>query len=142
MDNKWLLKVANFGLTKLYEQDSYEGFREDAMNQLWSAPEVIRACSSEDPLFWGSCEGDVYSFAMIMSEVITGKIPFGINTRSEAENLITNICQGFHIRPTIDSHGVPNEMVHLMEACWTESPSLRPKMKDVHETFRKHAVGR
>lgn len=142
MDNKWLLKVGNFGLTKLYQQHGYRVFREDAMNLVWSAPEVIRAYSCENTLFWGSREGDVYSFAMIMSEVITGKLPFGINTRKQAEDLITDICQGFSFRPTIDNHGVPDEMINLMKTCWAESPFDRPRMKDVHETFRKHAVGR
>ena len=41
----------------------------------WTAPEILRTCKSFDAIV-GTEEGDVFSFAIIMNEVLCGASPF------------------------------------------------------------------
>jgi hypothetical protein len=49
------------------------------VEQLWTAPEHLRSDDS-----CGSKAGDIYSFAIICSEIITRKIAWDINERNES----------------------------------------------------------
>lgn len=45
---------------------------------LWTAPELLRKGTND-----GTKEGDVYSFGIICSEIVTQKLAFHFNEREE-----------------------------------------------------------
>lgn len=85
----------------------------------------------------------MYSFAIVMWEVITGEPPFSVRSRHEMEDLVCNLQCGAFVRPPVSSDSeIPKEILDLMENCWNENPNLRPKMKDVLVVFQKQSAGR
>ena len=63
VDDRWQVKLSNYGLTKFRRLEARK-----AKDQLWTAPELIR-----DNDHIGSKPGDVYSFAIICSEIVNMK---------------------------------------------------------------------
>ena len=75
IDTRWTLKITDYGINRLEVLQnggkSVENLNDEQL--LWTAPEVLR---STTVLRDGSPKGDVYSFAIIMQEVILRGRPF------------------------------------------------------------------
>uniref|UniRef100_A0A8L8JYS1 Guanylate cyclase n=1 Tax=Heligmosomoides polygyrus TaxID=6339 RepID=A0A8L8JYS1_HELPZ len=111
---------------------------------LWTAPEIVRG--QADPM--GTQEGDVYSFAIIASELVTKKTAWDIDNRKEtAEDIVQQIRVPSMepLRPTveIDQHvEVPQALVHLIRECWSEEPRHRHPMKKVKQLLSSLQKGK
>ncbi|PKY47874.1 kinase-like protein, partial [Rhizophagus irregularis] len=78
------------------------------------APEVLKGNQF-------TMKSDIYSFGMIMYEMITSLPPY--HDYNWDENLLRDICDG--IRPKIPE-GIPNCYKELMTKCWSQNPEDRP----------------
>lgn len=58
--------------------------REHYWQQLWTAPELLRM---PDKPSYGTQKGDVYSFAIILQEVVYRDLPFFITSTSESKGV-------------------------------------------------------
>lgn len=77
VDSRWLLKITGHGLKAFRtdphkDQTEYEKYRD----QLWTAPEILRQGPTRS--VYGTQKGDVYSFAIILQEIIHRMLPFFI----------------------------------------------------------------
>ncbi|GBC01918.1 hypothetical protein RclHR1_04390003 [Rhizophagus clarus] len=72
---------------------------------------------------------DIYSFAMIMYFVATGRQPFA--DRAHDETLVLDICKG--TRPELNEPEAPECYIELMKRCWDLNPENRPEATEIEE---------
>ncbi|KAG9292734.1 hypothetical protein G9A89_008322 [Geosiphon pyriformis] len=84
-------------------------------------PEVLRGEKFTD-------KGDIYSFAMLLWELATGKPPF--HDRSHDLFLVMDILYN-GIRPKITSPLIPPSYAEIIVKCWDVNPENRPTAKEV-----------
>ncbi|CAI2337313.1 unnamed protein product [Caenorhabditis sp. 36 PRJEB53466] len=123
VNDSWQVKLADYGLDGLQEEETPSKKR-----LLWAAPEVIRGsliASQMDP------SADVYSFAIIASEILTKKEAWNLRERKESyDEILYMVKKGgqFPMRPDIitDILDVNPAFISLVKDCWTEIPEDRP----------------
>ncbi|CAD6198460.1 unnamed protein product [Caenorhabditis auriculariae] len=125
VNDSWQVKITDYGLDNLAEESAPTKKR-----QLWVAPEVLR---NNTPRSQIDKSADVYSFAIVCSEVLTRKPAFDWNDRKESvDELIYLIKKGGRnaLRPELDMEGVEMNpaVLHLVRDCWSETPEERPMM--------------
>ncbi|MFH4978122.1 hypothetical protein AB6A40_004831 [Gnathostoma spinigerum] len=83
----------------------------------WMAPEVFSGSRYDS-----KC--DVYSFGIILWEMITRRMPFE-DFEATAYTILWNVCSGS--RPPLISD-CPKPIMDLITCCWDKSPNNRPSM--------------
>ncbi|PKC55730.1 kinase-like protein [Rhizophagus irregularis] len=91
----------------------------------YMAPEVLRGHQYTKA-------ADIYSFGIIMNELLSEEIPF--NDISHNEFLAIKICKG--LRPTI-SKDVPMLLADLIIKCWDAEIENRPTTKELYQILTK-----
>ncbi|CAJ0577134.1 unnamed protein product, partial [Mesorhabditis spiculigera] len=132
VDERWQIKISLFGLQGIQAMD-----KKVKRDLLWTAPEILRD-SSNPP----TKASDIYSFAIISSEILMRSPPWDVDQRKERiDELIYMIKKGRHppMRPEIDLTNMPDmntSMVHLITDCWSENPLDRPPIDKVRASMR------
>ncbi|VDL82634.1 unnamed protein product [Nippostrongylus brasiliensis] len=134
VDERWQVKISLFGLTYIKEHETVKD--EDL---LWTAPEILRG----DVDRIGYTEGDLYSFAIIGSEIITKKQAWDLDNRKETPRDIIRMVSKVSInppRPEVDLSEVDDDVIRalvgLVRDCWSENPRHRPGIKNVTQLLR------
>ncbi|XP_025266897.1 atrial natriuretic peptide receptor 1 isoform X2 [Camponotus floridanus] len=142
VDSRFVLKIADFGLHELrrtnveadVDRNSYAYWRK----QLWTAPELLRM-ERRPPE--GTQKGDVYSFAIIVHEIVMRQGPFylGDNNDLSPKEIIEGVRRGggSPLRPVIDDTSVEEEVATLMRRCWAQDSADRPDFPALKQTIRK-----
>ncbi|WIA21606.1 hypothetical protein OEZ85_000791 [Tetradesmus obliquus] len=108
--NGWVLKVADFGFAQeVAEPDDGCAAVEQHTNALWVAPEVLRSHKhSNCGHYTVTKASDVYSFAAVMSEVLTGLPPFAEPDENGCVNPMQHQMQDPLYTPTVHAlYGSP-----------------------------------
>ncbi|RIA95212.1 kinase-like domain-containing protein [Glomus cerebriforme] len=87
------------------------------------APEVLRGGEFTKA-------ADIYGFGMLMSEIISGEVPF--IDRDYDLHLAFDICEGK--RPLIPEY-TPEPYADLMKSCWDPDPTNRPTAYELQKKF-------
>ncbi|XP_033839483.1 retinal guanylyl cyclase 2-like, partial [Periophthalmus magnuspinnatus] len=72
VDGRFVLKITDYGLPMILHSQGLP-VTEDYQGLLWTAPELLR-----NPVRGGSYAGDVFSFSIIIQEVITRTLPYAM----------------------------------------------------------------
>ncbi|KAM3720632.1 Mitogen-activated protein kinase kinase kinase [Dirofilaria immitis] len=118
-DNCHLLKVADFG-TMVYMNSDVE-YRQGSA--AWMAPEVIAGSSP-------SQQSDIYSFGIILWEIITRMRPY--SNCKNAEEILWSVYAGLR-PPQIED--VPTKLMQMIERCWQKLPAERPSIKEIQKVL-------
>ncbi|KAJ7996376.1 hypothetical protein DPEC_G00236450 [Dallia pectoralis] len=91
---------------------------------------------------YGTRLGDVYSFAIIMQEVVLREPPYCMLDLS-AEEIIQKVRNPPPLcRPVVPSDYAPIECIQLMKQCWNEQADKRPYFEDIFDQFKNINKGR
>ncbi|XP_010886835.2 atrial natriuretic peptide receptor 1 isoform X1 [Esox lucius] len=144
VDSRFVLKVTDYGLSPLrrppFQDDEGRcGSRDHWTSLLWRAPELLR--DSMPPA--GTQKGDVYSFGVIVQEVVYRQGPFYIpNSTLNAHDIVERVKAGCSIRdtplrPYTAGAECPEGLEALLGACWSERPSDRPDFSSLRVTVKR-----
>ena len=96
----------------------------------WMAPEVVDGGYDN--------KVDVFSFGIVMWEILTCRVPWENDERISFPNFVL-VAMSEGQRPMVteaDLEQAPGEFVELMRACWAGLPSARPSFPTVLERLR------
>uniref|UniRef100_A0A8D2J479 Guanylate cyclase n=1 Tax=Varanus komodoensis TaxID=61221 RepID=A0A8D2J479_VARKO len=126
VDGRFVLKITDYGYGELLAAQQAFRIQPPAEELLWTAPELLR-----DPAMYpkGTFKGDVYSFGIILQEVILRGPPF-CNSETPLKKP-PPLC-----RPNVAPENTPLECIQLMKQCWSEVPDRRPTFDEILERFK------
>ncbi|KAI3859427.1 hypothetical protein MKW92_019641 [Papaver armeniacum] len=122
MDENKVVKVADFGVARVQAQSGV--MTAETGTYRWMAPEVIEHKPYDH-------KADIFSFAIVLWEMLTGKLPYEYLTPLQAA--VGVVQKG--LRPTIPKDTHP-KLVRLLEHCWQQNPSLRPDFSEIIEALQ------
>ncbi|ELT93947.1 hypothetical protein CAPTEDRAFT_89737 [Capitella teleta] len=145
VDSRWVLKISMFGTRPFYvNDDHYEGDYARFKAQLWTSPELLRSASTRRDMLGGTQKGDVYSFAIILQEILFRSPPFffdGFNLCIVDIIKRVKVGESPPFRPQLPSEGRGSfgQIAELMEHCWNEDPNVRPSFKKIKKMVKRSA---
>ncbi|XP_055350346.1 atrial natriuretic peptide receptor 1-like [Paramacrobiotus metropolitanus] len=149
VDSRFMLKISDYGLPSfrdlndlnpptLDQDEEHRNFG----NLLWRAPEFLR-----QPMpVKGSPKADVYSFGILLQQIILRCSPFDVPTETRAmtsyqsaKDLVLLVKQGTQppFRPKVPASACSSELYNLMERCWEEYPIERPTFAKIKDGLKK-----
>ncbi|KAF8786944.1 Guanylate cyclase 32E like protein [Argiope bruennichi] len=139
VDSRWMLKITDFGLHEFRaNQDPPPEVQEiRSKSLLWRAPELLRDLS---PPPRGTQKGDVYSFGIILFEIMGRKGPWG-KPEPSVKYVTERVANpkhysGVYYRPPSDELDCPDYIKNCMEECWREDPEDRPDFRLIKVKLR------
>ncbi|XP_059210363.1 retinal guanylyl cyclase 2 [Centropristis striata] len=139
VDGRFVLKVTDYGYNEVLEAQRFPYIEPPADELLWTAPEILRG---GQPELYGTPSGDVYSFAIIMQEVVVRAPPFCMMDLS-ATDIIEKLRKPPPLcRPLVSPDCAPLECIQLMKQCWNEQPDKRPGFDEIFDQFKNINKGR
>ncbi|XP_045800102.1 serine/threonine-protein kinase STY13-like [Trifolium pratense] len=131
LDFELHVRVADFGHAR-FLGDGEMALTGETGTYVYMAPEVIR-CEPYNE----KC--DVYSFGVILNELLTGKHPY-IETEYGPAKIAMEVVEG-KLRPTLPSRddGEPlAELIDLIRLCWDGNPSTRPSFDTISRLLKSY----
>lgn len=153
---RFVVKLSDYGPHSLYEQlDSNDlsdggGSSESWLkNRIWLAPEHMKPTSRI-----GSMSGDVYSFGLLLYEIITNCLPFFNQEQEDYVMPLESLYQELRNKGPSELMAEPvaaieadeeanslSQLVELMQACWRFEPAKRPSSASVNGALKKITRG-
>uniref|UniRef100_A0A6N2L6G8 non-specific serine/threonine protein kinase n=1 Tax=Salix viminalis TaxID=40686 RepID=A0A6N2L6G8_SALVM len=125
MDENEVVKVADFGVARVQAQTGV--MTAETGTYRWMAPEVIEHKPYDH-------KADVFSFGIVLWELLTGKLPYEYLTPLQAAVGVVQKC----LRPTIPKNTQP-KLAELLEHTWKQDPALRPDFSEIIEILQQIA---
>uniref|UniRef100_A0A8C8A7Q9 Guanylate cyclase n=1 Tax=Oryzias sinensis TaxID=183150 RepID=A0A8C8A7Q9_9TELE len=135
VDGRFVLKVTDYGFNEIMntQEVDIEEEKAEGENLLWTAPELLRNLNLRRK---GSFPGDVYSFAIIMQEVVSRSAPFCMLDMPPKE-IISKVKESPPLcRPVVSVEEAPLDIIQLMKQAWSEEPDKRPNFEEIFKQFK------
>ncbi|KAI9116313.1 hypothetical protein K1719_012480 [Acacia pycnantha] len=119
-----ICKVGDFGLSKIKRNTLVSGGVRGTLP--WMAPELLNGSSNKV-----SEKVDVFSFGIVLWEILTGEEPYAnMHYGAIIGGIVNNT-----LRPTIPN-SCDAEWRTLMEQCWAPNPAARPSFTEIASRLR------
>ncbi|XP_070555641.1 tyrosine-protein kinase Yes-like [Ptychodera flava] len=123
-----IVKVADFGLARMIEDNEYTARQGAKFPIKWTAPEAA---------LYGSftTKSDIWSFGVLVTELITyGRMPYpGMMNREVLEQ----VERGYRMPKP---QNCPDSLYDLLLECWNKDPSRRPTFEFLHSYLDDYFV--
>jgi hypothetical protein len=123
------VKLADFGLAKTKVNTSSSMLHSQICGAApWRAPEAVEDHEGHQRRF-SAKKADVYSFAILCSQILSGKLhPFG----DPRVGLCQRISSPQNERPFLpSSSNYPAQLLSLIKQCWAPDPRMRPNFSAI-----------
>lgn len=118
------IKIADFGFARIRDKgngEEWPSMTKGVGSLHWMAPEVYQGCHYH-------CKVDVFSFGVVVYEVLCRHMAFEDKDPETAGELISNGERpGNHFMPP----DAPVGLEDLMNRCWAQSPDMRPCFTEI-----------
>lgn len=116
-----VVKISDFGLSRVFVEGEFMTGRLGTCH--WMAPEVLQSSIY-------TLAADVYSFAIVIYEVITREYPYKGKSSDEISVQVTRN----HLRPSLTSlpRTCPPQLIDIMKLCWDSDYTRRPSFESIH----------
>ncbi|XP_064949688.1 serine/threonine-protein kinase STY46 isoform X6 [Musa acuminata AAA Group] len=122
MDENEVVKVADFGVARVKAGSGV--MTAETGTYRWMAPEVIEHKPYDH-------KADVFSFGIVMWELLTAKLPYEYLTPLQAA--VGVVQKG--LRPTLPKNTHP-KLDELLHKCWQQDPAARPDFSEILEILQ------
>ena len=123
LDRNCTVKLADFGNTRTFQTQ----MTKQKGTFQWMAPEVIKGSTYSE-------SSDVFSFGIIMNELVTRIPPYhGTDKKDVAKKVVNNP----KYRPPYNEKKVPKDWIDIMTKCWEHDEKKRPNFGEVIELLLK-----
>jgi len=129
IDNKWTIKIADFGLSTIMSGDDDDGRNEVAGTPFYMAPEILLESHDYNEKI------DVYSFGIVMYELFVCQRPYKDCVFESFEEFVQVIAV-YHQRLELPET-VRESMRRLITNCWAPNAQDRPDFKEVIKMIDK-----
>ncbi|XP_044758334.1 guanylate cyclase 32E-like isoform X2 [Coccinella septempunctata] len=129
IDSRWVLQITDFGLHE-FKGNSFESDEKELKRALYRAPELLRHPS---PPPRGTQKGDVYSFGIVLYEILGRSGPWGLPnlTAPDIINRVKRTDYDTPFRPPLEQLEASEYIIKCIKACWHEEPEQRPDIRYV-----------
>ncbi|KAK8835133.1 hypothetical protein M9Y10_025495 [Tritrichomonas musculus] len=125
LDERFYPLITDFGLSKFTETDNSINQSKACGTSIYKAPEVINSNKYNG-------KADVYSFGILMYEVVTDLIPYPLFSKGKLNLFQLNqkiIQENYRPEFTVP---VKKSIRKLIERCWSGNPSERPTFEEIY----------
>ncbi|OTF76542.1 guanylate cyclase C-like protein, partial [Euroglyphus maynei] len=147
IDSRLVVKLTDIGLRTIRNLSKQNSGLPNYKSLLWTAPEHLR---QRRPDLHGSVKGDIYSFSIVLQEIITRSGPFETVkvVGGDGKYSVVSLDPQFIIqqlklggatpyRPNVDQRECAPELIELLQQCWDENPQNRPTITTIRTQIRK-----
>ncbi|XP_074628982.1 atrial natriuretic peptide receptor 1-like [Acropora palmata] len=143
IDSRWTSKVTDHGLFLFKEGQEIDveaGREAKYYDALWTAPEHIF-----NDGFPRSQPGDVFSYGIVLSEILTRALPYNMFEDLSHKEIIERVQKGGNppFRPRVTNDLAENPLfVEMMKQAWDQDPHVRPKFSDCLKYLKQMNKGK
>jgi len=127
LDKNLFPKIIDFGLSR-FEDEEAQQMTQDVGTPHWMAPELFECVEYDNKV-------DVYSFGMLMWEILTESSPFKGMSGVQIAFAVSKKGE----RPPFPSV-IPKSLKDFINQCWHQNPNQRPTMSQIFKQFKDGKV--
>ncbi|XP_018616094.1 receptor-interacting serine/threonine-protein kinase 1-like [Scleropages formosus] len=142
VDKDFHIKIADLGLascqtwSRLTMEESRKQSRRGGVVPIVGSSLCYLAPEHLENIHAHSTEkSDVYSFAIIVWVILTGKEPYE-NARNQ-DHICQCVCKGNRPDEQLILPDTPSDIVRLMRKCWHPQPEMRPTFAESYKLFQE-----